>query len=378
MKKKKIRLVVNAIPLMNISTGIGRYLNCLYTALETLYRERIEVAYFDGQSLRHRIPTGPGDLDRWSSTVDRFWRLPPFVAVLLRMAMQFQRELAFLHAARGVDLYHEAGFFPFLGSKKYKMVFTIHDLSFVQVPKFHPLERVSFARLFFRRRCRRVDHFLTVSEFTRKQCEAWLGLRDGRITVTKLAHDSQVFYRRDPLEVKTMRGSYCLPEKYFLFVGAGDPRKNLVTVADALERSALRIPAAAVGWHGWSKPDASDDRIRFLGYAPDHDLARLYSGAVALVFPSLYEGFGLPILEAMACGCPVICSPTSSLPEVAGDAAMYLDDPHDGKALAWLLVNLAERPDLRTELSHKGLDRASHFSWERTARETFEVFESLL
>jgi glycosyltransferase involved in cell wall biosynthesis len=378
MKRQRFSVMVNAIPLRNIGTGIGRYLKCLYTSLETLYGERLDLRYFDGQSVLPRLPTGPSDPDRWCLTTNLFWRLPPLVAVLLRMALQLRRELAFRRAARDIDLYHEPGFFPFRDSSQYKTVFTIYDLSFLDVPHFHPPERVLFSRLFFRKRCCKVDHFLTISEFTRKAVEALLGPLKNRITVTPLAHDPTIFYRRTSRAVKAVRESYRLPEQYFLFVGASDPRKNLRVILEALTRSGLRVPLAAVGWRGWSKIDHFDDRVLLLGYVPDDDLAGLYSGALALVFPSLYEGFGLPILEAMACGCPVICSRSSSLPEVAGGAAMYLEDPHDSQALAFLLKALADSLALYGELSQKGRNQASHFSWEATARRTFEVFESLL
>jgi glycosyltransferase involved in cell wall biosynthesis len=378
MKKQRFSLIVNAIPLRNIGTGIARYLKCLYPRLETLYRERLEFRYFDGKSVLSSLPTGPSDLDRWCSTTELFWRLPPLTALLLRMVIQFQRELAFRRATRNIDLYHEPGFFPFLSSSRYKTVFTIYDLSFIEVPHFHPPERVLFSRLLFRKRCCKVDHFLTISEFTKKAVETLLGPLNNCITVTPLAHDPTIFYRRTSMEVKAMRESYRLPEKYFLFVGVGDPRKNLRVILEALSHSGLRIPLAAVGWRGWSRLDHLGDRLLFLGYASDDVLADLYSGALALVFPSLYEGFGLPILEAMACGCPVICSRSSSLPEVAGDAAMYLEDPYDSLALASLLKALADSPALYGELSQEGRDQASHFSWEATARRTFDVFDSLL
>jgi glycosyltransferase involved in cell wall biosynthesis len=378
MKKQKLKLVVNAIPLTNVSTGIGRYIKCLYSHLGVLYGDRLEVRYFDGRSAPRWFPSGPRDLNGWSSRTSAFWRLPPLVAVSLRMAMQFQREIAFWRATRDIDLYHEPGFFPFVGSKKYKTVFTIQDLSFLHASNFHPPERVYFARLFFTRRCRRVDHFLTISEFTRTEVEALLGPLKNRVTVTHLAHDSQIFYRRNSPEIKAVREICRLPRKYLLFVGAGDPRQNLSVIPPALACSGLAIPLAVVGWPRWSKHDHADDRLIFLGYLPDEDLACLYSDALALVFPSLYEGFGLPILEAMACGCPVICSRTSSIPEVAADAAIHLENPRDSKALASLLRGLADSPALRSELSQKGQRQASRFSWEATARKTFEIFESLL
>ena len=133
--------------------------------------------------------------------------------------------------------------------------------------------------------------------------------------------------------VETIKTKYNLPESYLLFVGSLEPRKNIALLIDALQAVKTDIPLVLVGWHGWGykgwlekiKTTDLKSRIYVIGHVPDDDLKAIYSGAAALVYPSLYEGFGLPILEAMACGCPVICSNTASMPEVAGDAAILID-----------------------------------------------------
>jgi alpha-1,3-rhamnosyl/mannosyltransferase len=161
-----------------------------------------------------------------------------------------------------------------------------------------------------------------------------------KITVTHLAHDGKIFSPGSPEEIRALLKRQTLPERYFLFVGGGDPRKNLDVVPEALEKAGIEIPLVVVGWSGWSDEKPRKNIIS-LGYVSDDDLAGLYSGAIALIFPSSYEGFGLPILEAMACGCPVVTTREASLPEVAGEAAMYLNEPRNSAELGDVLKKLA-------------------------------------
>jgi glycosyltransferase involved in cell wall biosynthesis len=166
-----------------------------------------------------------------------------------------------------------------------------------------------------------------------------------------------------------------------LFVGTLEPRKNLSLLIRALTISKTKIPLILAGWQGWGdkkwKQLIADPklhrRIFFAGHVDDETLACLYTGASAFVFPSLYEGFGLPILEAMACGCPVICSNAASLPEVAGDAAFQLD-PTDAEGLAHALDSVLTDSTLRRSMIQKGIERAQQFSWKETAAKTLEVF----
>lgn len=206
----------------------------------------------------------------------------------------------------------------------------------------------------------------------------YLGIEANRIRVVPLAHDSSIFHPIDRNVVDTIRKCYALGENFFIAVGSGDPRKNMGIIPLALQAARLNIPLVVVGWSGWTQKRTCQCRVIPLGYVPNEDLAGLYSGATALIYPSLYEGFGLPILEAMACGCPVICSRAASIPEVAGDAAVYLDDPKDWEGLGKLLQQVASDKPLRERLSHKGLARAALFSWEKTARQTLNVFEKIL
>jgi glycosyltransferase involved in cell wall biosynthesis len=374
---KKLNLVLNAIPLLNISTGIGRYLDCLYSQLEKQFNSEIEFGYFNGISLLKHPPRGPSNLNQWSSKVDFFWKLPTLPALCLRLASHVQRELFFRKVAEGAHIYHEASFFPFFPLNGAKTAFTLHDLSLIRFPEFHPKERVLYAKLFWRRRCRLVDQFVTDSQFIKDEIVSCLGVEEKRVRVIHLAHDSRIFYPRAQREIEQTRARYAIPDKYVMTVGSGDPRKNMDIIPAALVGSGLSTPLVVVGWSGWSEAKIRDSNSIQVGYVPDEDLAALYTGAQALIYPSLYEGFGLPVLEAMACGCPVICSRRASLPEVAGEAALYLENPYDSRELGDLLRQVSSEPSFSGELSQKGMERASLFSWEKAAIATFKIFKDL-
>lgn len=375
--KKRIKLIVNAIPLQNVGTGIGRYLEGLYSCLEKAYDEVFEIGYFTGVSVSKKRPRGPADLDQWSSTVDLFWKLPTSVALSARVIIHLQREILFRRAARNFDIYHEAAFFPFSYNPAVGTVFTLHDLSLLLFPQFHPKERVIYSKIFLRRNCRNVDHFVTDSDFIKRQVIEHLGIDEHKITAILLAHDRSIFYPRGSTEVDLVRRQFGLPLDYFISVGSGDPRKNMEIIPEALKLADLNIPLVLVGWSGWAANSSSGADVCSLGYVDNNDLAKLYSGALGLIYPSLYEGFGLPILEAMACRCPVICSRRSSIPEVAGSAALFMNDPHSPAELAGLLTNLAHDSTLRTALAKKGETRADSFSWERTTKQMVDIFKSL-
>ena len=363
--------------MVNVNTGISRYLRCLYAEMERLYGDRLEIGYFDGVKVSSTMPYGPANLNRWTKSVGLFWRLPLYPAIIVRLAFHFMREALFRRCSRHYDLYHEAGFFPFAVPRRLKTVFTIHDLSLIRFPQYHPEERVLYSRLFFRQRCKRVDHFLAVSEFTAREMRMRLNINPENISVTREAHDDKIFFPRSHEEVKVFLKRQTLPERYFLFVGGGDPRKNLDVVPEALEKAGIEIPLVVVGWSGWSDEKPRKNIIS-LGYVSDDDLAGLYSGAIALIFPSSYEGFGLPILEAMACGCPVVTTREASLPEVAGEAAIYLNEPRNSAELGNVLKKLATNASLLGELGRQGMLQAGRFSWEKTARATFQAFLEVL
>jgi glycosyltransferase involved in cell wall biosynthesis len=191
----------------------------------------------------------------------------------------------------------------------------------------------------------------------------------------------------DPRVLESTRQKYALPDQFILYLGTLEPRKGLDTLLAAYTSLAgqTRRPLVVAGKKGWRteslfqriQAQGLDPWVHFTGYVPDEDLPGLLSQAELLVYPSQYEGFGLPVLEAMACGTPVICSDAASLPEVAGRAGL-LFRPGDPKSLAAAMGQLLEDPVLRQDLRARGLERALKFCWEDSARQVVRIYQSLL
>jgi len=262
-------------------------------------------------------------------------------------------------------------------------IYSIYDLSLRRYSETHPRERVWFFEYFIKKRLASASHILTISEFIRQEIIAEFKVPPEMVTAIPLAADP-MFSPSKPADVKKIKAKYNLPESYLLFVGSLEPRKNIDLLIDAMGKLKSDIPLVLVGWNGWGDKDWKGkiqklglaNRIFRTGHLPDEDLKEIYSGAAALVYPSLYEGFGLPIVEAMACGCPVICSNAASMPEVAGNAAILID-PSSSDELAEGLGKILNDTEFRQMLVKRGLDQAASFSWEETARKTFNLFKKV-
>ena len=264
-----------------------------------------------------------------------------------------------------------------------RLVVTVPDLAFLRYPRlFPPAWRLLF-RVGFRRAARRADALVAISEHTGRDVIRHAGVDPSRVHVTPLAATLPRSHR-DPAPTLERLG---IPRPYLLFVGTLEPRKNVVRLLRAYRRAAARsgMPHALVltGPRGWGGQQLDRElalpaagRVVLTGRAPDEDLDAIYRGATAFVYPSLYEGFGLPVLEAMARGVPTITSTASSLPEVAGDAALMVD-PRSVEGLAGAIERLATDPAEAARLGAAGAERAAAFSWERTARATLGVYEAV-
>ncbi|MCX7681930.1 MAG: glycosyltransferase family 4 protein [Anaerolineae bacterium] len=266
-------------------------------------------------------------------------------------------------------------------------VLTVHDLIFRHLPEYHkPLNRW-YLNLTMPLYCRRATHIITISEHTRRDLIAAYLLPPEKITVVYEAA-APCFGPVPAAQVIAARARYGLPERYLLFVGTVEPRKNLVRLLrafEALYAEGLTEALVIVGRLGWlygeffAALERSPARKAVLrpGYVPDEHLVALYNGAQALVFPSLYEGFGLPVLEALACGTPVVASCSSSIPEIGGDAAYYFDPGNTEEMIAAIRRVLCDSA-LREEMRARGLLQAARFSWARAAAETRAVYEHVL
>ena len=267
-----------------------------------------------------------------------------------------------------------------------KQVFTVYDVTYWTHPEFTTdgnrlhCQRGVFEAL------ERADGFLFISESSRREFNrilpGWLERSGKPCAVTLLGP-------RESAPLLTAAAPAAAPADYWLAVGTLEPRKNYETLLDALDlywaRSPRPLPLRIAGGGGW-KSDAlkahlttleAQSRVQRLGYVPDAELTRLYAGAQALIFPSWHEGFGLPVLEAMSQGAPVICSGTSSLPEVGGEATVYVD-PASAESICQAMLTLEADPGQRARMVQAGRQQAARFSWEKTARETLDFYRRVL
>ena len=287
-----------------------------------------------------------------------------------------------------LDIVHDpTGVAPFVFDVRARSIVTVHDVFAWSFPGSSTLMDTLIQRIWLPRRLPQVDAVITDSLASQKDLSHYLGIPGPMIHVIPLAASSQ--YLPAPLaQVAAARSRYGLPEHYIPYVGSLVKRKNLLGLLRSYARlraSEQPLPLVVVGVERSDRGaiaetlaelDLGSDLV-FAGHVADEDLPAVYSGAKLFVFPCLYEGFGLPPLEAMACGTPVVCSNTSSLPEVVGQAAVSVD-PNDIEALAEAMQRVAADADLQEDLRRRGLERAAGFTWERTARETVGVYHQVL
>ncbi|HOP48055.1 MAG TPA: glycosyltransferase family 1 protein [Desulfobacteraceae bacterium] len=373
-----MNILVNGMALTGLLTGVSRYVRCLYNELQDI--SDTSVTYFTGPVANSEMPL-QAEAGAWCKFTERIWQLPDPVVTALRVLHWRYFEIRLRRCCRHkrFDIYHETAFFP-AAIKDIPVVYTIYDLSLIKHRKEHPRERLWFFDLFFKRRLPYASHILTISEYVRNEIIEDIGLPSHLVTSIPLAPDP-IFYPRSRAEVSEVLKKRGWPEEYILFVGTLEPRKNLSLLVRALNIAKNKIPLIMAGWQGWGDKkwmqlideQKLQGNIVFTGHVDEETLACLYTGASAFVYPSLYEGFGLPIIEAMACGSPVVCSNVSSIPEVAGDAALQIN-PADEEDIAHALDRVMTDSVLRQTLIQRGFERAKDFSWRETAVKTLEVF----
>ena len=269
-----------------------------------------------------------------------------------------------------------------------RIVVTVHDVMFERHPEYFAPAMLAQLRARVPSTMRRASTVLTSSEFSKQDIVARFHLPPEKVVVAYLAPDPMYQPLRDLARLAAVRQRYGTGERFVLFVGALKPNKNLQRVVEAYVRlrraDALRHRLVLVG-AGDIADDATfasvrgsgyADDIIFTGHVSDEEVVSLYNAAEVFVHPSLFEGFGLPPLEAMACGTPVITANTTSLPEVVGDAAVQVD-PLDVEALAGAMARVTGDAGLRAELRARGLERAGQFTWEKTARATLQVYRQV-
>ena len=283
----------------------------------------------------------------------------------------------------GADVLHSPHYTRPLAPLPCASLVGIMDLTFFLMPQYHTRLKVVFFQRMMRASARMADRFIAISDSTRRDLTSCLGVEGDRIDVTPLAVSPAFQPIRDASRLDALRRKYRLPDRFILYVGRLEPRKNLLRLLVAyrgLLGESEDAPQLVLGgaW-GWQSNELKQrvaelaERVSVLGFVPDDDLPALYSAATLFVYPSLYEGFGIPVLEAMACGAPTLTSAVSSMPEVAGDAA-ELVDPNDSDGLREAIGRLIADPERRALLRERGLRRAEMFSWDQTARLTSDSY----
>jgi glycosyltransferase involved in cell wall biosynthesis len=364
-----------AIDAHSVGTGLAgneTYAANLVEALAEIDRENRYTLYVTKAEAVGRFR------DRWPNfAVRRTLPHTPLLRVPLTLSAELRR--------RRVDLLHVQYTAPPLAPCA--VVATIHDLSFEHLPD--TFKRRSRAQLRFtvRRTARSAAHVIASSESTRRDLIETYGLAESRVSVVPLAAAPHFRPVEDAEELRRVRRVYGVEGDYILAVGSIQPRKNLARLFRAysdLRRTRGRDklpPLLVVGKMAWlygetlraAEECGVSDSVIFTGYVPEGDLPALYSGAVCFVYPSYFEGFGLPPLEAMSCGAAVVAGDRTSLPEVVGDAGLLVD-PFDTDAIAAAIARLVDDRTLRATLSARGLARAGRFDWRETARLTLEVY----
>ena len=287
---------------------------------------------------------------------------------------------------RQFDLYHAMAFVAPAFNPRPTVV-TVYDLTFLRYPERLSTARRLYLQAFTERSCRAARRITAISHSTKNDLIELLGLPADKIDVTPLGYDRERFRPLSEAEIEAFKAERNLPERFWLFVGTLEPRKNLLTLIEAYAQLAPheRLPLVLAGGKGWDyEPifaaigkNGLSDSILTPGFIPSDDIALWYNSAEVFLYPSVFEGFGLPVLEAMACGTPVITSNVSSLPEVAEGAGMTLP-PHEVDAWVAALKQAYGDASWRSQASTAGLSKAAQFTWEETARRTIESYQRAL
>ena len=267
-----------------------------------------------------------------------------------------------------------------------KKIMTFHDAAWYVFPQFHPRTVVYYVKLIMPMYLRRSDVVISVSNRAKQDIGIYTGTDLRKVKTIYLAADKGFSQTPDESMLKAIRAKYSLPERFILNVGHIYPSKNPKNILRAYAKLRGKIPHKLVmaGGMRWKYADelkpleeyALHDDVVFLGLVPHEDLPAIYRMADLFLFPSKYESCPVALLEAMACGCPVVSSPVGGIPEVAGDAAILVD-PNDPEAIAEAVYRVLTDEQLRQELSRRSLEQSKHFTWEKCARETLALFESV-
>lgn len=370
-------IYVDVSSAVHAKAGIGRYAESLARALIERQPERFAVFY--NRVRGTHLPEGLESVPRRSVLAGyKPWRMAVWIGQLAGVG--------FNRLVPDADLFHATEhLLPPL--RDVPTVLTVHDMIFRLFPEHQKRLNYWYLNATMPLFCQRAGAIITVSESSRRDILAHYAVDPAKVTVVYEAPAPE-FMPAPPSAVEVARRRYGLPERFMIHVGTIEPRKNLARLVEALQQlrdEGLSIPLLVVGAKGWLYDDffrrlealEVRDAVRFPGYVPAVDLPILYSAATVAVMPSVYEGFGLPILEAMACGTPMVSSHSSSLPELGGEAVCYFD-PYEVEEMASTIRAVWTDGEQRAEMREQGLAQAAKFSWARAAEETLGIYGAVL
>ncbi len=372
-----MNIAINTLSLYKTKAGMGRYIrelvNCLplHDSQNTyyLYTSQKNEKYFTFAAKNICI-----------KRVSPFWSFP-FVKIIWEQVF-----LPFSLWKNNIHLYHSTGFsLPFFKPKKTKYVVTIADMTFFSHPEYHLWWKVWYFRYMIPRALKTADKVITISENTKEDILRMTKIPSEKVKTIYLGVDQQ-FSPQTKEFCKKIGEKYHITTPYILFVGMLEPRKNIIGLLHAYMQVKEKKghDLVLVGKKGWKyekifetvKELGLQNSVHFLGYVSDEELPALYSAATCFVYPSFYEGFGIPVLEAMACGCPVITSNNSSMKEIAGNAAILID-PINKEAIKDAINRVLSDKKEQQQRRKAGLLRVKKFRWDTMAKETRELYASL-
>ena len=384
--------------------GIGRYTRELVTtllALESAHQYIIFAATggldpgcwnLETEKLQESSIQYPASSIQRSASSLQFRTLPLSDDWIARLWHRLRLPISVEAITGSLDVFYSPDFVLPPTRRATRTLLTVHDLSYLHYPEHFVPKLVRYLDRAVSRSVARADQVLADSKATRADLIAHLGTPPEKVEVLYGGVDSRFRPEKEPGENEHLCARYGLSEGcYVLSVGTIQPRKNYVRLMRAfahlqtcrladLQLAGLQL--VIVGGRGWlyedifAEAEKHGDRVRILGFVDDADLPALYRNAVLFAFPSLYEGFGFPVLEAMACGVPAVCSNASSIPEIAGDAALLVD-PLDTDDIAEAMAHVLEDADLRQTMVDRGLAQAARFTWEKAARRHLNTFDTI-
>ncbi len=369
----KIKILVDSISLLSALTGIGRYTNEVSNYLKE--DSKFEASFFYGYHSKNLISKSK------KSNVKNLKTLIVKNKLLKNIAREISNTMSKLFSPT-YDIYWQPNFIPNLSIKSKYTVTSVHDFSFIIHNNFHTKEKIEYFQDNFFQNIYKSDMIITGSNFTKQEILERLNFTSERVKVIYHGIDHDLFKIYKDTSV-----SFELPSKFIFIVGSIEPRKNLIGLLKAYDSIDKKLKneykLVLAGFKGWENKEVMElinsnkEDIHYLGYISDIELAKTYNLASLFVYPSFYEGFGLPPLESMACGTPVICSSTTSLPEVGGDAVIYCD-PYDIEDIKFQIELVLNDKVLQKDMIKNGLERVKQFTWEKSANKHMQVFEELI